>query len=325
MKGKVKIVSLLALVLTLPVLFAPSFSRAEYPDKPITLIVPWATGGLTDTAARALATVISGQYLPVTVAVINRPGAGGSVGQTELVKSKPDGYTIGMNTGSCLFIEPHLKKLPYGEEDYTIVLQVFSEESMIAAHPSKPYNNLKELIDYAKAHPKEVNAGIHAPLTTGHLAFLQLQLEKQVEFKIVPMGGGGPMKTALLGGHVDIAPLSISEALPYIKAKTMKALGVMGTKPVEGFPEIIPFAKQGFALEAPVVGYLMTPKGVPEDRLKKLHDVFKKAMEDPAFLKIAQANNMQLEYLNGPDARARFNHFYQHYGNLIKRVGLEQK
>ena len=252
MKGKNKIVTLLALVLTLPVFFVPSLSRAEYPDKPITLIVPWATGGLTDTAARALATVIGGQYLPVTIAVINRPGAGGSVGQTELVKSKPDGYTIGMNTGSCLFIEPHLKKLPYGEEDYYIVMQVFSEESMIAAHPSKPYNNLKELIDYAKAHPKEVNAGIHAPLTTGHLAFLQLQLEKNVEFKIVPMGGGGPMKTALLGGHVDIAPLSISEALPYIKAKTMKALGVMGTKPVEGFPEIIPFAKQGFSLEAAI-------------------------------------------------------------------------
>jgi tripartite-type tricarboxylate transporter receptor subunit TctC len=133
------------------------------------------------------------------------------------------------------------------------------------------------------------------------------------------------MKTALLGGHIDIAPLSISEALPYIKAKTMKALGVMGTKPVEGFPEIIPFAKQGFALEAPVVGYLMTPKGVPEERLKKLHDVFKKAMEDPAFLKIAQANNMQVEYLNGPDARTRFNHFYQNYGNLIKRVGVDQK
>jgi tripartite-type tricarboxylate transporter receptor subunit TctC len=322
-KGRIVFIALgifflLALSITPP-------TDAQYPEKPITLIVPWAPGGLTDTAARGLATVISGNYLPVTVAVINRPGAGGSVGQSEMVKSKPDGYTIAMNTGSCLFIEPHLKKLPYSENDYHIVLQVFSEESVIAAHPSTPYNNLKELIDYSKSHPKEVKAGIHAPLTTGHLAFLQLEVEKKVEFKIVPMGGGGPMKTALLGGHVEIAPLSISEALPYIKAKTMKALGVMGSKPIEGFPDIVPFDRQGFSMEAPIVGFLMTPKGVSEDQIKKLHDVFKKAMEDPAFLKIAQANNMQVEYLNGQDAKQRFTRLFNRYGSLIKRLELDKE
>jgi len=323
-KRRITILWALSTFLFLLYPFFPS-ARAEYPDKPMTLIVPWAPGGLTDTAARALATVISGQYLPTTVAVINRPGAGGSVGQAELVKSKPDGFTIGMNTGSCLFIEPHLKKLPYSEEDYYIILQVFSEESVIAVPPDRPYNNLKELIDYAHAHPKEINAGIHAPLTTGHLAFLQLQLEKKIEFKIVPMGGGGPMKTGLLGGHVDIAPLSISEALPYLKAKTLKALGVMGSKPIKGFPEIIPFEKQGFAMEAPIVGFLMAPKGVPEDRLKKLHDVFKKAMDDPAFLKVAQANDMQIDYLNSQDARKRFDRLFSHYGGLIKRLDLDKE
>jgi tripartite-type tricarboxylate transporter receptor subunit TctC len=309
--------------LALPI--APPAGAQQYPEKPITLIVPWAPGGLTDTAARGLATVIGGNYLPVTVAVINRPGAGGSVGQSEMVQSKADGYTIAMNTGSCLFIEPHLKKLPYSENDYQIVLQVFSEESVIAAHPNAPYNNLKELIDYAQAHPKEVKAGIHAPLTTGHLAFLQLELERKLEFKIVPMGGGGPMKTGLLGGHIEIAPLSISEALPYIKAKTLKALGVMGSKPIEGFPDIVPFDKQGFSLEAPIVGYLMTPQKVSEDRIKKLHDAFKKAMDDPAFLKIAQTNNMQLEYLNGQDAKQRFNRLFSRYGSLIKRLELDKE
>ena len=300
-------------------------AQAEYPEKPVTLIVPWAPGGLTDTAARALATVISNNLLPVTVPVINRPGAGGSVGQSEMVQSKPDGYTICMNTGSCLFIEPHLKKLPYSENDYQILLQVFSEESVIAAHPNTPYSNLKEFLDYAKAHPKEVKAGIHAPLTTGHLAFLQLEVDKKVELKIVPMGGGGPMKTGLLGGHVDVAPLSISEALPYLKAKTLKALGVMGSKPIEGFPEIVPFEKQGFSLEAPIVGFLMAPKGLPEDRAKKIHDVFKKAMDDPAFVKVAQTNNMQVEYLNGRDARERFTKFFNRYGALIKKLELDKE
>jgi tripartite-type tricarboxylate transporter receptor subunit TctC len=320
-KGKI----LFGLGILILMTIAPLPVLADYPEKPIQLIVPWATGGLTDTAARALSSVISGKYLPVSIAVINRPGAGGSVGQTEMVRSKPDGYTLAMNTGSCLFIEPHLKSLPYSPDDYITVLQVFSEESVIAAHPSKPYNNLKELIEYAKANPKQVNAGIHAPLTTGHLAFLQMELEKKIEFKIVPMGGGGPMKTALLGGHVDIAPLSISEALPYIKAKTVKALGVMGPNPIEGFPEIVPFEKQGFAMEAPIVGFLMTPRGVSEDVIIKLHDAFKKAMDDPAFLKVAQTNNMQIVYLNSQDARARLNRFYRHYGELIKRLGLDKK
>jgi tripartite-type tricarboxylate transporter receptor subunit TctC len=124
---------------------------------------------------------------------------------------------------------------------------------------------------------------------------------------------------------VEIAPLSISEALPYIKAKTLKALGVMGPKPIAGFPDIVPFEKQGFSMEAPIVGFLMTPKGVPEDRIMKLHDVFKKAMEDPAFLKIAQTNNMEVEYLNGQDAKQRFNRFFNRYGTLIKTLELDKE
>ena len=167
--------------------FLINVSYAEFPSKPITVLVGWAVGGLTDTTTRSLCAV-SERYLPVATAVLNRPGAGGSIAQSEMVRATPDGHTLIMNTGSCLFIEPHIKNLPYKETDYVIVMQVFSEDSIVAAHPDTPYNNMREMMEYAKANPKTLKFGVHAPLTTGHLAALQLQLEHDVEFKILPMG-----------------------------------------------------------------------------------------------------------------------------------------
>jgi tripartite-type tricarboxylate transporter receptor subunit TctC len=184
---------------------------------------------------------------------------------------------------------------------------------------------MRELIDYAKSHPKEIKFGIHAPLTTGHLAALQLQLDNKVEFKIIPMGGGGPMKTALLGGHIDVAPLGVSEAMQYVKANRLKALGVTGSKGVERFPEIIPCEKQGFPVIAPIVGYLMAPKGLSEDKIKILHDAFKKGIEDRDFLKMAEALNLEIAYLDHQSALAKFNEYYNHFDKLIKILGLAEK
>jgi tripartite-type tricarboxylate transporter receptor subunit TctC len=314
-----------ALLFALAVPFIPVLSHAEFPDKPITIIVPWAPGGSTDIAARTLAGVAGQQHLPVAIAVLNRPGAGGSIGTNEIVKSKPDGYTLGLTTGSCLVIEPHLKKLPYSSEDYIPIMQVFHEESIIAAHPSKPYNNMKELVEYAKAHPKQVSAGVHAPLTTGHMAFLQLQSEQNIEMKIVPMGGGGPMKTGLLGGHIDIAPLGIAEALPYIKTKQMKILGLTGSKGHREVPVNLLCEKQGYPLIAPVVGVLVAPKGTPPERIKLLHDGFKKAYDDQTFRKVAGGVNLEIEYLDGQAARENLNRYFKHYGDLIKRIGLDKQ
>jgi tripartite-type tricarboxylate transporter receptor subunit TctC len=324
MKKMSKVMFILGMIFTTAILFVPGYSYAQYPEKSITIIVPWAAGGVTDTTTRALSSV-TGRYLPVALAVLNRPGAGGSIGQTELVKAKPDGYTIAMNTGSCLFIEPLIHKLPYSKDDYIIIMQVFSEDSIIAAYPDRPYNNMREMIDYAKSHPKEIKFGIHAPLTTGHLAALQLQLDNKVEFKIVPMGGGGPMKTALLGGHIDVAPLGVSEAMQYVKANKLKALGVTGSRGIERFPGIITCEKQGFPVTAPVVGYLMAPKGTSEDKIKILNDAFKKGIQDRDFLKMAEALNLQIVYLDHQAALAKFDEYYNHFDKLIKVLGLAEK
>lgn len=325
MQKRAKVVFLSGLVFALAILLLPILSNAQFPDKPITIIVPWAPGGSTDLAARTLAGVAGQQHLPAAVAVVNRPGAGGSIGTNEIAKSKPDGYNLGLTTGSCLVIEPHLKKLPYTSDDYIPIMQVFHEESIIAAHPSKPYNNIKELVEYAKANPKQIIAGIHAPLTTGHMAFLQLQAEQNIELKIVPMGGGGPMKTGLLGGHIDIAPLGIAEALPYVKTNQMKILGLTGSKGHPQVPANLLCEKQGYPLIAPVVGVLIAPKGTPTERLKILHDGFKKAYDDPTFKKIAAGVNLEIEYLDGQAAREQLNRYYKHYGDLIKRIGLDKE
>ena len=124
-----------------------------------------------------------------------------------------------------------------------------------------------------------------------------------------------------------MAPLSVSEAMQYIEAGRLKGLGATGSRAikVKGSPEILTSKEQGFPAEAPIVGYLMAPKDVPQDRIQFLHDAFKKGMDDKHFKKMTGALNIQVAYLDGKAARERFSRFYEHYGKLIKSLGLSQK
>lgn len=297
---------------------------ADYPNRPVKIIIPWGVGGGTDMLVRSMLSFM-GKYFPRPMVVINKPGGGGVIGTTFALNAKPDGYTICINGWGPFVTQPSLKKLQYTENDYIPVMQLSNIPRILSAYPTMPYNSMKEFMDYAKKNPEKIKAGVAAVGTTGHLAMVQLEQDFGVKFTQIPQGGGGPQKVALLGGHVDAAPLVASEAGPFTKSKQIKALCVMDSKRMPDLPDIPTCAEEGYPVESYVAFHLVVPKGTPEDRIKILHDAFKKCLEDPDFKKIAKKLNILIDYEDAQQSRAKLEKFRKLYAEIVSKLGIKKK
>lgn len=301
-----------------------AIAAGEYPSKPIQVIVPWAVGGGTDTATRVLVNTVQ-KFFPRPLVVVNRPGGAGTVGMTQFCKSKPDGYTICSNAWGPMVTQPFLKKLEYAEKDYIPIMQTYSAPRIFCAHPSRPYNNMKEFMEYVKKNPGKVKVGIAGVGTTGHLAMLQMESEYGVKFIMVPMGGGGPTKIAVIGGHVDVATPITGEGGPAVVAGQLKALGVFDVKRFPEFPNIPTLAEQGYPVESGVANFIMVPADTPPPIIKFLHDSFKKGLEIPGYQEAIRKMKFNVEYLSPKESQAKLAKFRSLYKKLIEKMGLAKQ
>lgn len=311
----------------LAVLAFPGFAGGEreadesYPTRPVEIIVPWAAGGGSDTIARALLTVM-GQYFPQPMVVINRPGGGGTVGTTYALNQRPDGYTVLLTAWGPMITQPVLDDMEYGPDDYEPVLQISYEPRILVGHPDVPYDDIKGMIEYAQQNPGDVLVGIADVGTTDHFAFLELELEYNADFTLTPQGGGGPARVALLGQHIDVSALVAGEAAPLIEAGELKPLGVMGPDRYGPLPEIPTTAEYGIPVESASAVHLYVPAGVPEARVAMIHDAFKNAMHDEAFLQLAARLGRDTEYLDGSAVQDQVSRFLALYGRIADDYGL---
>jgi len=150
-RKKAYISRLVVLLISVTLISGNAMAASDYPSKPVQIIVPWAVGGGTDISTRALVNTVQ-KFFPRPLVVVNRPGGAGTVGMTEFCKSKPDGYTICSNAWGPMVTQPSLKKLQYTEKDYIPIMQTYSAPRILCAHPSRPYNNMKEFIEYVKKY-----------------------------------------------------------------------------------------------------------------------------------------------------------------------------
>lgn len=207
-------------------------AHAEYPDRPITLVVPWAAGGGTDATARTIAAALEEQ-LGQRVNVVNRPGGGGVVGHTFIASSKPDGYTLGLIT-SGLDTAHWLGLTPLSYKDYTIIAQVNDDPAGLQVAGDSPYRSAQELIDAIRDKP----AGTFTASGVGvggiwHVTFSGLLMDQGIDparVRWVPSEGAAPAMLELVAGGVAIAPVSIPEARAMIDAGKARSLAVMGPK-----------------------------------------------------------------------------------------------
>jgi len=262
---------LVTLPLFLTVLANPVIaSAADYPVKPVRVIIPFAPGGATDIVARIIATKMS-ERLGKQFVAENRTGAGGTVGMEVVAKSAPDGYTLlfhstGFATASFLY------KLDYDPmKSFAPIALVGISPVVLAVHPSVPANSVKELIDLSKKQPgKLVNANA-GPGSFTHLSSELFQMMSGAEFKSIQFKGGAPAMTDVIGGHSHIMFGSITMTMPQVKAGKLKALGYGWSTRSKLMPEVPTIAEAGLTgYESAIMLGLFAPAGTPSEIVDKL-------------------------------------------------------
>lgn len=231
---------LAALLAALPALAAaPAIAADNYPTKPVRFIVPYPPGGTTDLVARGIAGKLAEKY-GQQVVIDNRGGASTIIGTDMMAKSAPDGYTIGLITQTSMSINPNVvPKLPYNtERDLAPITQVVYFPYVIAAHPSVPFNNMKEMIAQAKAKPGSITYGTPGTASTNHLGGAQLEQLIGAKLLHVPFKGAGPALTAVLGGQVQTVITGAATVIPQARAGKIKVIAFAAEKRHPNWPDI---------------------------------------------------------------------------------------
>lgn len=261
-------------------------AMAAYPDAPIKLVVPFSPGGGTDTVARAAAQSLS-KHLKQTVIVENRPGAAGAVGTMAVVRAQPDGYTLLLGSNGPIAISPSLDpKLPYDPaRDLTAVAALAAMPFLLASNQQFEANDVKGLLDIARAKPGVLNFASPGTGTTNHLVGELLKTMGQVNMVHIPYKGASLAMNDVAGGSVHFMSGDINTLLPAIQNERLKPLAVTGAQRSPLLPHVPTVAESGLpGFEASGWFGLFAPAGTPEAIVDTLAKAVDKALEDPDVL-----------------------------------------
>ena len=273
----------LALILTVLALSAGRVGGEEFPSRPISLLVPFAAGGPTDTLGRILAEAIQVR-LGRPVAIENVSGASGSVAMGRVAQATPDGYTIGIGHWGTNVLNGAIYDLPYDlVHDLTPVAMVANGPQIIAVSKDLPANNLKELIAWLKANPGKALAGTAGAGSAAHIGGVFFQYITGTQFKFVPYRGTGPAMTDLVAGRVDLMFDQASNSLPQVRSGKIKAVAVTAKTRLSSAPDIPTVDEAGVTgLYVAVWHGIWAPKSTPSDIVSKLNAAFVGALADKA-------------------------------------------
>jgi len=259
-------------------------AASAYPERAITVIVPYAAGGVTDLAARAISEAIE-KILKQPVVVVNKPGGRATVGGYAVVTAKPDGYTLGfLPIASCLpEVFSYFFDAPYTSADFKPISGVASAAMSFAVKADAPWNSFKELVEYAKKNPG-LKVGTPGRQTGPYMVMVQVNKKDKVNLVDVPFGGGDAETTpALLGGHIPVGAIDYSAIKSLVDAKKLKVLAVCTNKRVDFAPNVPTVVELGYELPYVSILGLFGPKETPDEIVKKIDDAVSMASQDQAF------------------------------------------
>ena len=284
---------------------ASTNTASDFPrkGKSIEIVVAFGSGGAVDTAARLIQPVLE-KELGTNVEVINKPGAGGQIGYTQLTSAKPDGYTIGATGSPSVVVSPldPSRGTKYTRDSFQPLGRQVIDPTVIAVQPDSPYQTLKDLLDAAKASPKSMTASTTGLQTGEHFAMAQIQETTGSEFAPVHFSeGASQATTAFLGKHVDILVANVSDVTDLTKQGKARVLGVMSEERAPSLPDVPTFKESGYDLVAGTARGYSAPAGLPDEVAEKLEAALQKAIEDPAVVQKMNDLGLQTSYLNGDD------------------------
>ena len=292
----------------------------KFPSKPITMIIHFAVGGSSDLTGRKLADFGS-KILGQPIVPENKVGGAGVIAISAVSKANPDGYTIGTFSYSASVIAPHLRTVPYNvKKDFTYIMQYAEYPQAFCVLANARWKTFKEFIEEARKNPNKLTYATAGAKSGQHILMEQVALAEKVKITHVPTHGGSEVVTQQLGGHVDGS--LAAELAPHVRSGNVRALAVAGEKRLDSMPDVPTFTELGYKLESPLWLGFCAPKGLDPRIIKKLHDAFKKAYEDPSFKELCATLVMTPIY-RGPEAfKEMVIKDYDGQARILKQLGF---
>ena len=310
----------LALALMLPMVFA---NAAEYPMRPIRVVVPFVAGGGTDLLAR-LVSQRMGDLLGQQIVVDNRGGAASTLGTQIVAKAAADGYTLGI-FDTAFAINPSVtKNLPYDSgRDFAFIAIIATSPSLLVTHPGLKVRTLQELIALAKRRPGQIKFASSGVGTSGHLTAQMFMTAAKINLLHVPFKGAGASIVDVIGGHTDLTTAVPGSVAPHLKSGALLPLAITGKQPYHMLPAVPTFASAGLASVNPgAFRFLAAPAGVPAPVQKKLTGVMRAVMEPADLRKRLADNGFDAELRTDADARAYITQEMHKWQQAVKDAGL---
>jgi len=298
-------------------------SNVEYPARPITLIVPYPPGGVTDLSARTLAEAME-KHLKQPVIVVNKVGGGTTVGGYAVASAKPDGYTLGFFPPAAVIPEAfvYFQEAPYSSKDLKPISSVSSVIQSVAVRVEAPWITFKELVEYSKKHPG-IKVSTGGKQTVPHMFLTTINKIEKTGFVGIPFAGDPQNLTALLGGHVDVGILDYAVMKAHVESKKLRILLVVTSeKRVEFLPTTPTAVEIGYPVVFfPILG-VVGPKGLPEDIITKLNSIILKISMEKDFQNRMRNIPLQITYQDSIAYEKSLNKFKDNILSFFKEEGL---
>jgi tripartite-type tricarboxylate transporter receptor subunit TctC len=304
--------------------FAAASAHAQFPDRPITMIVPFPPGGVADTVARPVAEAM-GRELKQPVVIENKPGAGGGIGMAQVAKAKPDGYTILMSLAS-LTVLPEADKILAREPMYQInqfrpIARFTADPTVFVVRAEAPWKTLAEFVEDARKNPGKYNYGSSGNYGTMHVPMEMFAGAAGVKLTHVPYTGAGPAVIALLGGQIDLLATGPATIVQHVKAGKLRALAHWGDVRLVTLPDVPSLKELGIAVEYAQWSGLFVPASTPDAAVAKLRDAARVAANDPKVKEVLLTAGSPVQYLDMPEFQKYVDTDAGKMAETVKKIG----
>ena len=313
----------IVLLSSLP-LGAAAQSAADFPNRPIEIVVPFGAGGGTDVLARVFAEAAK-KHMSQSMTVLNKPGGSGGIGLTEVAMAKPDGYKLAMVTVEMAII-PHMGIMKPTPEDFTPIVRLNADPIVLTVSAESPWTTVEQLVEAAKKSKDPLKFGNAGTGGLSHLGAAALSQKIGVEFTHVPFQGNAPAVTALLGGHIDAVTSSPSEVFPFIKSGKLRTLGVFADQRLmsPGFDQVPTLKERKIDLSMGTWRGLAGPKNIPADVIEKLSAIAMKTANEPAVKESMEKQNLGYSVADSLVFRRQIMADSSLFKQLIEKLGVKQ-